>query len=237
MYIDDLKFPAFLDSTGGGGGFVGGIFADDYLGSLDPADNNQARTALGGDVGFFYDTRLAKGVGANYDYGGLSGYAQNAGGIPNFYYGLGLNLPAITDAYFLAYVKAPENGTVDVSSFTNIKVNVWGPAQLFRAGNFPALDVVLQGPAVTGCGSASGASEIERTFTSTTDGAGSVYTLPLSSFTLKFACSGETTAAQVLANIAQVNIVLKGTNIQYVTKDNDGVAYPNGLNVGSIKFD
>jgi hypothetical protein len=40
-----------------------------------------------------------------------------------------------------------------------------------------------------------------------------------------------------LAHIAQFNIVLKGTNIQYVQKDPDGVAFTNGLNLATIKFE
>jgi hypothetical protein len=233
MYIDDLSFPDTVASGGGGGGggFIGGVFADDYVGTL-PAT---AKSTQGGDVGFFFDDRLF--ATKSYDYGGVSGTAQDPAGVHNFYYGIGLNAPAITDAYFGAYVRSPGNASVDVSAFTNIKVNVWGPDQLFKAGSFPALNVVLQGPAVAGCGSASGGSEVERTFTTTTQGAASIYTLPLAGFTLKFACSGETTVAQVLAHIAQFNVVLKNTNIQYVNKDPDGVAFTNGLNVGSIKFD
>jgi hypothetical protein len=42
--------------------------------------------------------------------------------------------------------------------------------------------------------------------------------------------------AQVLANIAQVNISLIGTSIQYSIKDPNGTAYPNGLNIGPINF-
>ena len=230
-YFDELKYSA-ASGGGGGGGFVNGVFADDYTGTL-PAT---AKSTQGGDVGFFFDPRLANGVGATYDYGGVSGTAQDPQGVHNFYYGLGLNLPAITDAYFGAYVKSPGNGTVNVAGFTNILVNVWGPDQLFQAGTFPALEVVLQGPAVGGCGSASGGSEVTATFNTTGQGADKTYTLPLSGFTLRSACSGEATVAQVLASIAQINIVLKNTNIQYVHKDPNNVAYTNGLNVGSLKF-
>lgn len=230
MYFDELKFPAASSGGGGSGAFAGGVFADDYVGTL-PAT---AKSTQGGDVGFFLDDRLFNTK--SYDYGGVSGTAQDPAGVHNFYYGLGLNAPAITDAYFGAYVKSPGNGVVDVSTFTNLKLNVWGPDQLFKAGNFPALNVVMQGAAVAGCGSASGASEVETTFNTTTQGAASIYTLPLSSFTLKFACSGETTVAQVLARIAQVNVILKGTQVQYLSKDPDGVAFTNGLNIGSIKF-
>lgn len=231
FYIDDITFPATQTTGGGGSGAFAGIFADNYVGEL----FLNATTAQGGDVGFFFDQRLVDTKA--YDYAGLSGFAQNPGGVPNFYFGFGLNPPAITDAFFGAFVKAPGNGAVDVSGFTNLKLTVWGPDQLFQAGEFPMLTVVMQGPAVAGCGSNSGGSEVETTFATTTQGAASVYTLPLANFSLKFACSGETTPAQVLASIAQMNVLLQGTNIQYVNKDPDGVAFTNGLNIGPIKFD
>ena len=237
MYVDDLTFPAFTATTPGTGGtFTGGIFADDYVGILPTAKSTQ-----GGDVGFYYDPRFNYAGTATaqvaYTYGGVTGTAQDALGVHNFYYGIGLNAPAITDGYFGAFIKSPGNGVVNVAGFTNIKVNVWGNEQLFKAGTFPALNVVLQGPPVAGCASASGGSEVQRTFATTTQGAASVYNLPLSSFTIRVACSGETTVAQVLGNITQFNINLLNTNIQYVNKDTGNVAFANGLNIGSIKFD
>jgi hypothetical protein len=233
FYVDDIKFPATATTGGGGGssGFTGGIFAADYVGDLFV----NSKTALGGDVGFFFDDRLVSTKA--YDYAGVAGLAQNPGGVPNFYFGFGLNAPAITNAYFGAFIKAPGNAVVDASAFANIKVNVWGPDQLFKAGTFPALKVVMQGPAVSGCASNSGGSEVSATFQTTSQGAAAVYNIPLANFSIVTACSGETTVAQVLAKLAQVNILLEGTNIQYVNKDGDGVAFTNGLNVGSIKFD
>ena len=241
MLMDDLTFPEFSVTGGGtgggtGSGFVGGVFADDYVGSLDPAANSAPKSTQGGDFGFYFDPRLAKNVGATYDYGGVSGTAQDPAGVHNFYYGLGLNAPAITNAYFGAFVKAPGNSTVNVATFSNILVNVWGPDQLFKSGVFPALEVVLSGPVVPGCTSASGGSEVTKTFNTTAQGAAQIYTLPLSGFALKASCSGETNVAQVLASIAQFNVNLLNTNIQYVNKDPDGTAFTNGLNIGSIKF-
>ena len=232
MYIDDLTFPSFTASSGGSGvaGFIGGVYADDYVGTL-PAT---AKSTQGGDVGFYFDPRL--GSTKTYDYGGVSGTAQDPAGVHNFYYGIGLNAPAITDAYFGAYVKAPGNATVDVSAFTNIKVNLWGPDQLFKAGTFPVVELVLQGPVVAGCNSSSGGSEVKANITTTTQGAASIYTVPLNSLSMKAACGGDTTVAQVLAKLAVVNMTLLAKNIQYTNKDPDGVAFTNGLNIGSIKF-
>ena len=233
LYVDNVYFWGTAASGGGGGGgvFAGGIYADDYVGSLP----STAKSTQGGDVGFFYDGRF-DGAGNSYTYGGVSGTAQDPAGVHNFYFGLGLNAPAITDGYFGGYVKSPGNAPVSVATFTNLKLNVWGPDQLFKAGSFPQLKVVMQGPAAAGCGTSSGGSEVQVTFATTTQGAASIYTLPLSSFTLVAGCGGDTTVAQVLAHIAQVNVLLLGTNIQYVNKDPNNVAFTNGLNIGSIKF-
>jgi hypothetical protein len=237
IYIDDLNFPGFAASTGssGGGsgassGLVAGVYANDYVGNL-PAT---AKSTQGGDVGFYFDDRLFNTKA--YDYGGVSGTAQDPAGVHNFYYGIGLSAPAITNGYFGAYVKSPGNGTVDVSGFTNILVNLWGPDQLFKAGSFPVVELVLTGPVVAGCTSGSGGSEVKASITTTTQGAGSIYTVPLGSLTLKAACGGDSTVAQVLAKIAAVNMTLANTNLQYVNKDPNGVAFTNGLNIGSIKF-
>jgi exo-beta-1,3-glucanase (GH17 family) len=230
--------PACNDDLYAGAGYyvsdAGLIYADDYVGTL-PATS---KSAQGGDVGFFVDPRFALGTTATYEFGGVVSSAQNPGGVPNFYYGLGLNLPAISDAYFVGYVNAPDNGTVDVTPFANIRLNFWGPPELFERTNFtPAIEVILAGPTVVGCGSNTGRSEVQTIIAAAQkNGAASLYTLPLNGFTLKFACSGETTVAQVLANVAQVNINLVGTSIQYVNRDPDGVAYPNGLNIGPITF-
>ena len=226
LYVDNVYFWG----SGTGGGFAG-TYAENYTGTGDLVG---ARTAQGGDVGFFFDPRLFSTK--SYDYGGVANSVTAPGSVYNFYYGLGLNAPAITDAYFGAYVKAPGNASVNVAAFASLKLNVWGPDQLFKAGAFPALTVVMQGPAVAGCSSNSGGSEVKTTFNTTTQGAASIYTLPLSAFTLTVGCGGDTTVAQVLAHIAQINVLLQGTNIQYLNKDPNGVAFTNGLNIGTIKF-
>ena len=226
LYVDNVYFWG----SGTGGGFAG-TYAENYTGTGDLVG---ARTAQGGDVGFFFDPRLFSTK--SYDYGGVANSVTAPGSVYNFYYGLGLNAPAITDAYFGAYVKAPGNASVNVAAFASLKLNVWGPDQLFKAGAFPALTVVMQGPAVAGCSSNSGGSEVKTTFNTTTQGAASIYTLPLSAFTLTVGCGGDTTVAQVLAHITQINVLLQGTNIQYLNKDPNGVAFTNGLNIGTIKF-
>jgi len=238
LYVDNIYFwgtgSVSADCTGGT--FTGGVFAADYRGSLNPADGKPPLTTLCGDIGFFYDPRLP--ATAQYEFGGISNQVVNPGGINNFYFGFGLKLPAITDGYFGAYVNAPANGIANVSSFTNLRFTLWGPAELFEKSFTPQIQVVMAGPAVAGCGSNSGRSEIQAPLvTGQKIGAASNFVVPLSSFTLKFACSGETTVAEVLAKVAQVNFSLIGTNIQYSVPDTSTPpAYSNGLNVGPISF-
>jgi hypothetical protein len=240
LYVDNIYFWGTGSGSAActGGTFTGGVFASDYRGSLNPADGKPPLTTLCGDIGFFYDPRFAVGTTAQFDFGGIANQVVNPGGINNFYYGFGLKLPAITDGYFGAYVNAPANGIADVTSFTNLRFTLWGPAELFEKSFTPQIQVVMAGPAVAGCGSNSGRSEVQAPLvTAQKIGAASNYVVPLSSFTIKFACSGESTVAQILAKVAQVNFTLVGTNIQYSVPDTSTPpAYANGLNVGPISF-
>ncbi len=241
LYVDNIYFWGTGSGSTActGGTFTGGVFAADYRGSLNPADGKPPLTTLCGDIGFFHDPRFAVGTTALYDFGGISNQVVNPGGINNFYYGFGLKLPAITDGYFGAYVNAPANGIANVSSFTNLRFTLWGPAELFEKSFTPQIQVVMAGPAVAGCSSNSGRSEVQAPLvTAQKIGAASNYVVPLSSFTIKFACSGESTVAQILAKVAQVNFTLVGTNIQYSVPDTSTPpAYSNGLNVGPITFE
>lgn len=240
MYIDDISFPGFTASGGSGGAggstaFTGGIYAAEYTGNL--GDAGSAKSNLGGDIGFYYATELA--TTKAYDFGGIGTLAANPGGVPNFYFGFGLKTPAITNAYFGAYVNAPGNGTVDISGFANLKANVWGPQEAFEKAFTPQITILLTGPVVAGCtASPSSRSYLEAKVPALKIGAASVINVPLSSFSLKVACSGETTASQVLKTIAQVHYQLLNTSIQYTVPDaGSPAAYPTGLNVGPVKFD
>ncbi len=243
MYIDDISFPGFAAAGGNGGNggaggstaFTGGVYAAEYAGNLGVP--GAAKSNLGGEIGFYYAPELANTKA--YDFGGIGTPAANPGGVPNFYFGFGLKAPAITNAYFGAYVNAPGNGTVDVSGFANLKANVWGPQEAFEKTFTPQITILLTGPVVSGCAaSPSSRSYLEATVPALKIGAGSVINVPLSGFTLKVACSGETTASQVLRTLAQVHYQLLNTNIQYSVSDTGSpVAYPTGLNVGPVKFD
>jgi hypothetical protein len=57
---------------------------------------------------FFFDDRLVATKACGH--AGVAGLARNPGGVPNFYFGFDLNPPAIRNALFVAFVKAPGNG-------------------------------------------------------------------------------------------------------------------------------
>ena len=240
MYIDDLKFPATSGGSGGGGGtgggtsFVGGIFSSDYTGSL--ADDT-AKSEVGGSVGFFYDERLLPN--SVFNEGGVSGNAQNPGGVPNFFFGLGkVASPQFTDAFFGGFVQAPGNTVADASGFAKIKLKFWGDAETWEKQNFtPMPDVILQGPANAACTNPSGRPEIQKTVAGQKIGAGSEYTIAKTEFTLVASCGGLYTIDSVWANVGVVAVRLSGTSIQYVNSvASSPVSFPTFINVGPISF-
>ena len=223
-------------TTGGGttgGGTTGGtvpislIFASGYS---NPGPN--LKSVEGGSAGTFVDP----GVAPAYNWGGAS-LLTDAN--PNFYFGFGFKGTGAKATYFGAFVNAPHDGSVNVAAYTSLDLSVWGNPELIATK--PTFVIGMNGPAVSGCGSNSGASELTANITPAAGPAdGSTTTLaplqiPLTAFTLKYACSGETTVAQVLASIHSVSISALGSNIQYVTADKTG-AYPNGMNIGRISF-
>lgn len=222
-YFDELSYTAGEDG-GGEGPLTDGMWASNYGGAV----GIDLKSSEGGDAGRFVDPSATQ----IYDWSGVAPLDTH----PSFYFGYGFDGAGSRAGYFGAYVKAPANGNIDLSGYANLKLNVWGNGELINLN--PTISVVLQGPAVSGCGSNSGGSEVKSSFVATTtNAADAYYSLPLSAFTIQYACNGETSAAQVLASISQINLLLLDSNIQYTTKDGDGTAYPNGLNVGRISFE
>jgi hypothetical protein len=62
------------------------------------------------------------------------------------------------------------------------------------------------------------------------------YTLPLNGFTLQTACAYASAAAALAAGVKEIHIQVLGTNVQYVSGQDASNNYPNGLNIGPIKF-
>ncbi len=236
IYVDNLYFFGTAAGGGGGGGsntFTGGIFSSDYSGNLGA---NTAKSDKGGNVGFFLDPRLF--ANKAFEDGSVCGSACNPGGVYNFYYGIGKLLPAITDGYFGAFVNAPGNGSADASAYSKVQLKFWGDAESWERPNFTAnVDVILQGPANAACTNGSGRPEILRVVPAQKIGAGSLYTINKTDFTLAESCGGAYTVNSVWSAVGAVVVRLAGTNLQYVNTVNSvPVSYPTFINLGPISF-
>ena len=146
---------------------------------------------------------------------------------PSFYFGYGIN-SATKPWGFGAFVKAPGNGTVDVSGYGNLKIYVWGNDELMN--QHPSLTVVLIGPPVAGC-----AAEVQGTIAVSAPGV-QQYTLPLSGFTMRTPCGYATPADVIAGGLAQVHVQVLGDNVQYAVPADGAGNYANGLNIGPISF-
>jgi len=212
FYFDELKYT----TTGGGGGGGGGAalaFASNYS-QVDPSN---WKSTEGGDAGTYIDTSVATQYWWN-------GVAPNDT-TPSFYFGYGININAKPWG-FGAYVKAPGNGTANVSGKTNLKIAVWGNDELMNTK--PTLTLILKGPTVGGC-----TSELKGSVAVAAPGVQN-YTVALSSFTLQTPCAYASAAAALAAGVNEVHIQVLGANVQYVT--GGPTDFANGLNVGPISF-
>lgn len=177
------------------------------------------KSAEGGDAGRYIDGSVATQEW-------WSGNAPSDA-TPSFYFGYGINSGAKPWG-FGAFVKAPANGTANVSAYANVAISVWGNDQLMNA--HPTLTVLLKGPTVSGC-----TSGLKGGIAVTAPGV-QTYTLPLSGFTLDTACAYASAAAALAAGVTEVHIQVLGSNVQYTTDGDASHNYPNGLNIGPIQF-
>ncbi len=226
------------------------IFAVDYKGGLDSSNNfasySEGRSdgiPGGGNIGYYNDPAMSTSAQKLEEGGWIVGTSLDPGGTPNFFRYFVMNGPASTfaNAYMGLYANAPNNGTLDVSAYANLKFRLWGPAPMYEQANFnPPVEVVLSGPKVDGCGTGSGGTEITRTFTANQKiGAGSAYKLPLSGFTVKGVCGADTNGtavASVLAKLARVSMTLPGSSLNFTNTNADNTTYSMGLNLGPIGF-
>ena len=214
-YFDELKYTAAAGGGGGGGGGGASLtFASNY------ADAPPAwRSTELGDAGIYIDGSVPTQFW-------WSGIAPNDA-TPSFYFGYGINI-ANKPWGFGAFVKAPGNGTANVSGYSNVKISVWGNDQLVNT--LPTFTVIFKGPSVANC-----VSELKSTLVVTGPGV-QTYTLPLNGFTLQTACAYGSPAAALAAGVNEVHIQVLGNNVQYTSGGDAGGFYPNGLNVGPITF-
>ena len=226
------------------------VFAGDYKGSVDANGNSAAwasATSFGvasnGNIGYFQADSLSNSSQKLEENGWVAGLTDNAGGVPSFFRFFILNAPAasFTDSYMGLFVNAPNNGTVNVSSYGSIKLRAWGPAEMYQGSFSPTLEVTLAGAKVTGCTTTgSGGTEIKKTFVASQKiGAASTYTLPLAAWTVTGVCgadTAQTATASVLSALARVVVNVPGTSFNFTAKNSDGITYSTGLNLGPIVF-
>ena len=208
VYLDNIYFwrPA---ATG-----FNGVWASNYSQTSDAT----WLSTEGGDAGTYIDGS----VPTQYWWNGVAPGDTP----PSFYFGYGIN-SATKPWGFGAFVKAPGNGTVDVSGYGSLRIYVWGNDELMN--QHPNLTVVLIGPSVAGC-----AAEVQGTIAVGAPGV-QQYTLPLGGFTMRTPCGYATPAEVIAGGLAQVHVQVLGDNVQYVTPPGAS-DYANGLNVGPISF-
>ena len=224
-YFDDIVYKTVTATADGGntttpvaGGkiaLVNGVYASNYTEKPTPWQSVE-----GGTAGRYVDDS----VGAADWWSGLA--ASDA--TPSFYFGYGLPAAPTKAWGFGAYVKAPQNGYADISSYKNIVISVWGNDELVNTK--PKFTVLLKGAPVNGCTpDAKGEIAVVAAGVQT-------YTLALSSFALNTACGFGTVPLALAGGVGEVHIQVLGTNVQYVKTTDTGGKYPNGMNVGPIKF-
>jgi hypothetical protein len=226
------------------------VFAGDYKGSIDSNGNSAAwasATTFGlannGNIGYFQADSLSSSPQKLEENGWIVGLTDNPGGVPNFFRFFILQAPAATFAssYMGLYANAPNNGTVNVSSYGNIKFRAWGPAEMYQGAFSPTLEVTLAGAKVAGCtATGSGGTEIKKTFVANQKiGAASTYKLPLAAWTVTGVCGADTAGtavASVLGALARVVVTVPGTSFNFTQLNSDGTTYTTGLNLGPIIF-
>ena len=248
-----LLTAAYLGDLGAVGNAV---FAADYVGGLDALGNHATwptavtrGLASNGNIGYFQDGLLSgpsQSAQKLEENGWVAGLIDNAAGVPSLFRYFILTAPASTFAssYMGLYVNAPNNGTVDVSTYGSIKFRLWGPAEMYQDVTFsPTLEMKLTGPKVAGCAATgSGATEIKKTFVADQKiGAASTYKLSLAGWTPVGVCGTDTTAtavASVLAKLAQVVVTVPGSSFNFTHPNVGGTVttYATGVNLGPIVF-
>jgi Uri superfamily endonuclease len=228
------------------------IFAFDYKGGLDASNNFASYTGGhtdgtpgGGTIGYFNDTAMSVSSQKLEEGGWIVGTSLDPGGIPNFFRYFLLLKPetAFTSSFMGLFANAPNDGTLNVSSFGSIKFRLWGPAEMYQLPNLnPVLELVLSGPKVAGCtATGSGGTEISKNVTANQKiGAASAYKVGLAGFTVKGVCGSDTNAtavASVLANLARVAFTVPAGSFNWLNLSTGATpAYPTGVNLGPIGF-
>jgi hypothetical protein len=228
------------------------IFAGDYIGPIDAngkramlAGATTTGAASNGNIGFYNDNLLSTSSQKLEEGGWVVGSIDNPGGVPNFFRYFVLNGPGSTfsSSFMGLFVNAPNNGTVNVSTYGNVKFKLWGPAEMYQQSNLnPTVEMIFAGPKVAGCTTTgSGGTEISKTFVANQKiGAGSSYKIPLAAWTVKGVCGSDTTAtavASVLSKLARVVFNVPASSFNFVNANPGATpSYSSGINLGPIGF-
>ena len=230
-----------------------GVFAGDYIGKLDANnlhagwDNASSNgIAKNGNIGYFQAPELSGASSQIAEQNGwVTGNIDNPGGVGGFFRYFLLRKPEATfaNSYMGLYVNAPNNGTVDVSTYGNLRFKLWGPAEMYQNANFnPVLQIILAGPKVAGCNATgSGGTEITKNLTANQKiGAGSSYTMSLAGWTVNGVCGTDTNATAVntvLSKLARVVINVPGSSFNFTNATGgDPTLYATGVNLGPVAF-
>jgi hypothetical protein len=215
-YFDEVKYTAKAAVVGGGKvTLTAGVFASNYA----QVDAANWISSEGGSAGRYVDTSVA-----TLDW--WNGVAPTDS-TPSLYFGYGINM-ATPPWGFGVFVKTPTNATVDVSTYANLKLAVWGNDEL--TSTHPTFTVLMVGPSIAGC-AAKMTSPLSVTGISVQN-----YTLPLNGFTLTTPCAFGSAAAAMAGGVDEIHVQVLGTNVQYVTGNDGSGNFPNGLNLGPISF-
>jgi hypothetical protein len=245
-----------LATTNDQHGFIAigdGVFAGDYIGKLDANnlhagwDNASSNgIAKNGNIGYFQGPELSGASSQIAEQNGwVTGNIDNPGGVGGFFRYFLLRKPEATfaNSYMGLYVNAPNNGTVDVSTYGNLRFKLWGPAEMYQNANFnPVLQIILAGPKVAGCtATGSGGTEITKNLTANQKiGAGSSYTMSLAGWTVNGVCGTDTNATAVnavLSKLARVVINVPGSSFNFTNATGgDPTLYATGVNLGPVAF-
>jgi len=227
-----------------------GVFASDYVGAMDTnnlhASWTNAVTSGNGNIGYFNDPAMSTATVKLDENGWIASGLDNPGGIGNFfrYFVFTGTAAPFANSYMGMFANSPNNGTVDVSTYGNIKLKLWGPAEMYQQSNFnPTVELILTGPKVAGCtATGSGGTEISKTFVANQKiGAGSSYKIPLAAWTVKGVCgsdSNATAVSAVLGSLARVVVNVPGSSFNFTnaSANSSPAAYATGVNLGPIAF-
>ena len=221
IYIDDVQYPtgnaAVIETCPTT--LVDGKFASGYSGTLDAGLSKEC-----GLIGKY----IFNGIDAIWYDGGVAGTA----GDPSFYFGWGFLPSSLSESsYFGAFVKAPSNGTANISAYSKVSVTTWTWDDQTNKGVTGS--VVLKGPSVDGC-----QAEAKKSVSVTTPLGAKTYSLNLNEFTLTTACTYAKLGAFLAGGIAEVHVQYAGVanmnNALNLNAETGRAA--NGMNLGKVIF-